>query len=679
VPGVKLYAVDAENELGAGDELGNLAADAVRLNTGTTMAKHKLKPGVEEYSFMQSMDPAALRRFLSDRDLLGPDGMLKETARLIVGGFGLSLIDQLIALHEFMGLFEAVEGSHGGDWRINPAALEKYEGALVVVSNTGASVPPRLTGKSPQWTQRDEPLGTARELHAAYLHENGEKVFTDWEDIIKASVARTLDTTPQKLQYAGMGVDQRLAAQLQSTLKYEAALVAASRRPSGPAKTVAYEEAARQEESAFRQAYFGSTIGIGMARDAGKVVDELAKAAPYTSKERLGTYLTLNAQLAGLTQKKEGSLPENKPLVAMYDKRMSYVTASPSKVWPLLPRLFGFEDHGTPGHPEVVKGPAICRAVLGSYGNITHVKRGADKPLQLIADGSTFDAFIVSPTFDRGAEPAVAGLAGHIEPVHPSLPTIGTVTHNRRLRAPGGAATHVEDYSLNGKGAFVPGTASKIGGFGYDVNNRESATALAPGLAYRRFAAEHLKAAGIEDAYDQVEMLYREHLPTDEVYAAEVEQFRRDFFSMQQKAMLARNASTAAHGNAVEFAQIVDAGRPGDLTESHRALLQGVLGPAGMRAGMTAAEFRRNFAAAEDPALEKARRYADASISFGEEVEKAVAFNPASRERFYARFANVPDYIHKAVYEQALQIALKHLAERKATTQVNGHAPNGDH
>jgi len=192
------------------ESVGTLTGDVVRLNTGTTVASPISDAAVLAYSFIQPMDDKALDRFLESRDLLDSDGRLKEGATLALGGSGLSAYDQVLALQGSMNLFESDPNSRIG-YRITDEARRKYAGAITFISNTeGKWIPPRHVGKAAQWDQRTNGLVGTEELHAAFLHDKGQKVFTDWNDVVMGSIALALNMTPKAIADSGLSTKDLL-------------------------------------------------------------------------------------------------------------------------------------------------------------------------------------------------------------------------------------------------------------------------------------------------------------------------------------------------------------------------------------------------------------------------------------------------------------------------------------
>ena len=135
------------------------------------------------------------------------------------------------------------------------------------------------------------------------------------------------------------------------------------------------------------------------------------------------------------------------------------------------------------------------------------------------------------------------------------------------------------------------------------------------GFAYRRMAVAHLEAAGIENPLETLESLYREFLPSESEYEAEVRTFEKDYQEAMRK---------AAYFRAIEEA-----------------------------AGEDAKEFGRLYAFGADE--EGRRRYGGAR--YAELVGKIPAYSPPSAEEYYARFDDHPPAIHEQVYRKAFDLA----------------------
>jgi len=276
----------------------------------------------------------------------------------------------------------------------------------------------------------------------------------------------------------------------------------------------------------------------------------------------------------------------------------------------------------------------------------------------------------------------IASLGGQVEPAHPQLPDLPQVTTNRRIVTKGGEPSHVEDFSLNGKGDTVPGTRAKVNVFATDVNNRESATDVAPALAYRRFAAEHLAAVGVPNAVERVEALYAKHVAgIDETdYDQEVARFRPHLDILQNAASLVRAAGTVDDGDGAKFASIfsdpvVKSLQSGSSVRARAQLLEPLLQPK-MEAVANEGDLQLTIESIDSTVDEATRKTAESarvvSGAFADDVAKREAFNPASLDDFMKKFVDLPMQVHEAVYKEALELALNHARGGSTTAEPSG-------
>jgi len=621
------------------DESSSIKADSVILNTGMTLTSPVSDPEVLRHAHVAPM--GALTGFLQAQELLDSQGKLKVRRelrddreagiKLALGGTGLSAMDQILALQPVMDLFEPDPGSNLG-YRVSETAKQKYAGALTFISTTeGKWVPPRHVSKDCAWTQATDGLANSHEVHVALLHGKGEKLFTDYHDVMRASIACALGITLEQVDEAGLSTPELLRAQ-HARSQFHLHKLAES----------ALAESMQTLEGAKRQAYLQAILGLGMERDLDAAIHGMERDAPLSFLGRFG-YQMHRAQVAGLTGPQTPAT--NEDLLAAFGEWMAHITSSPVQVQSMA-------------HLLVEAG--IASHVQGTYSALAPNDDTDGRPLQFTAkngEAATFDAFIVSPTPHR-AEQTLQSLAGQVEPVHPLLPELGKVTSNRRIVAKGGQPSRVEDYSLNGKGAFVPGTRRLAGAFAIDVNNRESATDVAPGLAYRSMAAEHLAAVGVPNPLDEVDKLYLKYLPGDKEFAKEAATFEPHYRSLTTKAAFVRPADHASDGDAVEFASLLSKVRSGSRVRAQGALLEPVLQPAFDRAkGVPTTGVSR--AAAE--------RFRGPSEQFGDAMASREPYAPASRDDYFARFVDMPMHVHEAVYKEAFEKAMSMAASRKTT------------
>ena len=528
----EVTAVDASPPLGARvltssptREDGFIEADLVRMNTGTTLGS-PLTPEqdeVKERSYIGPMCRRKLRAFLDSKALLDERGRLKPGTRVLTGGSGLSLYDQLLVLGSFMDLTEIDESSPKG-WKITEYAKRHHQGAILITSNNdGKWISPRHA-HAPTWTQKLKPISNSREQHALFLHNQSEEIYMAWQDICVASIAAANGMTPAQVRHEGLNTQQLMDLQKAENTKHFNA---------------SPKEKTRTLYGARREAYLGTVLGMGLEPDPGKSVKALEEAAPLTYKGRWG-YMIHRAQVCAITDPDAPISRNNQKLIAVHNERFQDVTASPAIIHSLAAELV---DAG------------IARYVPGSYRDIAVAADGSPRALVFkdkTGAESLHDFFLVSPTFKLTDSPAEMSLQGQVEPLDAKAPQIARVGGNRLMRDPDKNPVNVESYSIAGKGIRRT-DGSFVGTYAYDTNNRESAVQVAPGLAYRRLAIQLLAAAGRLDPVGEVETMYRDLYPAEDAYREEVESFRGDFESAMVKAALVRKAEELAGGDPEAF------------------------------------------------------------------------------------------------------------------------------
>ncbi|RJF96811.1 hypothetical protein D3870_20720 [Noviherbaspirillum cavernae] len=630
----------------SGGAARRLMANALVLNTGTTVQNPISDPNVRKHTFSAPMDQTAVSEFLKNKGLLDDEGQLKEGVKLAVGGTGLSLYDQLITLQPSMKLMERDESSPFG-YKLTDSAKEKYQGALTVISNTpGKWIPPRHANNA-QWTQEKAALTTPEELHAMLLHKDGCEIYDASFKLAIASVANTLGITPKQVTQSGLTTKELLLAQGASTEQHVAKLAEASHL-EGEAREQALKEATWTLEGARRQAFLSTMLGLGMTSDIPKTIQRMEELAPHTFKGRSG-YLIERAQPAGVTSPETAAHESNREQMNALTVATNDITASPWRVHELGVMLME---------------AGIIKYESGSYNNLKADEN--DQQLSFTPHGEgaevkQFDAFIVSPTFNRKAEPALQSLTGQVKPIDPSIPDLPDVTSNRMLLSPNGKPVNVQDYGYNGTGDAHPKTKSKIGLKAYDVNNRDSAYDVSPGLALRRMARAHLNAAGLNLGSDEIiESFYRRHAHvTDKSYSEETAKFKEHFTNAMDKAAFVNAVENAVEqipaplrelkGNifstSIEEFSHTQAGREKAIivgrTENPQSLKD--LTPE----EFVAARRQRLFAEAMD----------DFDATRGTDRGNLPKFEPASKESYFKRYIDYPMHVHEAVYQEALKHA----------------------
>lgn len=616
----------------SGEPRGEMSADTVRLNTGTTLQSPITDPAVIPHAFVQAMDPQALKHFLESKQLLDDAGQLKPGVKLALGGTGLSAYDALLALQDVMPVFVRDGGPLG--YRVDDEAARKYAGAITFISNTpGKWVPPRHA-HDPAWRQQTDPLGSIEEQHALFLHQQGEEVFKSWALLVDASIAIAHGVLPDEVRRPGMSTPQLLKAQ-QAASHTRAAKLLEAKGLQGDAKRRVLDEATQTLDGACRQADLATILGLGMERDPGAAVRRMETLAPSTFAGRSG-YLVHRAQLKGISEPQTPVAKDNAALLKRFETMMAHITASPMQVHAAAGLLF---DAG------------IARYLAGSYAEF-RAGSGAS-PLSFRAADETqagFDAVIVSPVFSRTAESALGSLGGQVLPADEDLPSLGQVAANRKVLDRRGRPTSVEDYSLNGKGAAPPGSRSKVNVFATDVNNRESAVDVTPGLALRRMAQAHLAAAGFDDPLGEVERLYLAHLPAEKDHGDEVARFAPHFDRAMNKAVLVDVARQGVDGDAQVFKSLADSA----ATRSGSSVK--------MRAALFDAPFRADVR--KDPTVDpqELRRHRVLSRHYADALAQKPVFDPAGRLPYHQRFVDMPFDVHQKVYQAAYEMAVDRLS-----------------
>lgn len=593
LPHTEVIDVDTSCPLGsklavkgpAGAAEKSIDADVVRLNTGTQLASplNGAQQDIVEHSYIGPMSGDRLAAFLAEKGLLDDRGRLKPGTKVLTGGTSLSLYDQLLALERVMKLTEIDAKSPLG-YRITEDAKEKYRDAILITSRTeGKWISPKHS-QGAAWNQELAPVGSAREQHAMFLHNQGEELFKAWQDICVATVAAATGRTTATVKNEGMTTSGVLALQKEENDKH---LRASSRDED---KTL---------YGARRQAYLSSMVGLGLERDFRGAAADLSEKAPLTYAGRAGMLIS-RAQTSAITDPNSSASRRNRPLMDVYATRMQDIQGSPTTIQALAQELI---DAG------------IASYTVGSYDGIRVDKSG--KRLVFIdgkGERTEHDFFLVSPVFNREANPVERSLAGKVDPIDARIPSAGRMGANRMLLRPDGAPLSVESYGLGASGVR-PDEKSVLGLYAHDIAHKASGAQVATGLACRRLAEQHLAAAGRLDPVGDVEAIYQALLAGMETdYNVEVEKFRGAFDEGMQKAAFLRVAARMATGPA---------------------------------------EYRELYQAADDPQ----RRAELGGEAYRQEVQQIPAFNPPSCREYFGRFVDFTDRIHQQVYEKAFEEA----------------------
>ena len=573
---------------------GSIDADLVRLNTGTPTASPlgEAQADVSRHAYIGPMSLEKLKPLLERKGLLDDNGRIKPGTRVLTGGTGLSLYDQLLLLDRAMGLTEVDDGSPLG-YRVSESAKENHRGSILIASRTpGKWVSPNHA-LSVAWNQHLDPVSNAREQHALFLHNQGEEVYGAWQDICVATIAAATGRAPSEVRDEGASTEALLARQQQENLRHLEA-------PGSDADKTMY--------GARRQAYLSTKVGMGLERDFRKAAVTMGEAAPLTFAGRAGL-LMLRGQMSAITDPDSPISENNEKLMEVFTSRMQDAASSPVPIHALA-------------HALVEAG--IARHTTGSYEDI-----GVDESGQRLCfsdsngQRSEHDFFLVSPTFQREANPVERSLAGQVAPLDPKTPSAGRLGPNRTLSRQDDVPLSIESYGMSGFGVRR-NERSTVGFYFPDLIHKASCARLAADLAYKRLAEQHLAAAGSLDPVGDVDAMYREvYADVEEAYRAEVETFRGDYQEAMQKAAFLKSVE----------------GRASDPSE-----------------------FRELYEAAGDPE----RRRELGGDAYLQALQEIPAFNPPGSKAYFGRFVDFPNQVHRDVYARALGQARDALSARQS-------------
>ena len=144
-----------------------------------------------------------------------------------------------------------------------------------------------------------------------------------------------------------------------------------------------------------------------------------------------------------------------------------------------------------------------------------------------------------------------------------------------------------------------------------------------PGYIYREFAEEHLAVAGFMDPVSVVNQIYQDHLPSEEQYNHEIEQFRSHYRSVMEKAVYLGIIEELAGDDAVRYKALYEQGRT----------------PEG--------------------------RLANGGDVYKEAIAQIPEYKPGTKEDFLFRFDDFPEQIHEAVYKKAIVMAKDNLRDSR--------------
>ena len=609
-----------------------VTGDMMRLVTGTFPQKPVTNAGVLNRTYCDWMNQENLHEFFDQLGLIGGNGRLIPGVKLLVGGSGLSTLDELIALsgEQVMDLVEPVLDSSGQKmdpesvtgYQVREQTRKDYQGAIRILSSRKLKLIEPRHSTLLDWVPEMEPLGNTKELHALFLHNQAEQFFEDWMTLIIASAARALNTVPDDVinkviktatGYQDLRTTEQLAAKHYGESEQYGEVFRQAELATDPEERERlFYHAGLTRPGIMRSAIISTMFGLGMSRDIGATLAEMNEKAPFTYKGRGNTYLYRRAAASALTQSgtemtKGG---KNRAHIHRIEEYRQHFAGSPYRIQSLFHRLF---ETGIATYQE------------GDYNDITASPDGS----KLILEGEEFDAFVVSPRFGRNQDPVIKSLNDQVMPVTESqgleaghgVAHLPRMAHHRLVYTRDGVLSHLEDQSLNTLGLRNPAGGSFVAMTAFDLNNRRSAYEDAPMLAVRRFAIEHLAAAGIEDPLAVVESLYGALLPAEEQYKSEVEQFSSHYYEAKEKAA---------------YLEVIK-NKYGRKPEDYLRYTQPEY--------VKSSEARRTHGG---------QPYDDRRDAIPE-------YQPPSREVYFERFIDSPMHIHETVYKQALGMARKHL------------------
>jgi hypothetical protein len=614
-------AVTTQDARTGGSKL--VKADAIKLFTGTTLKPPQVHPTVATMMYCDIMTPQKIREFLSARGLLSHN-RLKVGSRVLIGGSNLSAIDTMVALEPFMGLVEENSASPGG-YCINENAAREYAGAITFVSRTDCSFAIPRVSFGEGWRQEHDAFGTSKHQHALFLHEHGQDLFSAWTAIQKAGIARTNGILPSQVYPKYGDTKAQLAGMYEASKIYfenmERAGQAEQSNGADSKEAIHYlDKATHSLYGARMQAALNRIDGYGMERDLNNVRESMSEFAPLTWGGRNGLAI-VKAQLAVVTNPAFAGEKSNDAIYKDWMRHEMDVSGSPPAMHSLVAKL---SEAG------------VVNFVTADYADIEPAP--SNDALRLNSD--RFDAFLVSPVFNRDAEDTAQAFAGQVLPAHPDLGMHAIVGKNRAVVSKGGELSNVEDYGLSGCGTKIQhkdGSRSHLNAYAVDINAISSALATMPSVAMRMAAAAHLTAAGVENPWGKLHQFVDECKPSIEDYDAEVAKFAPIFKEAHELALFYGLIEQSSNGNPAVFAKGYDAS---GTKESRDELIH---------------ELGRSKCTRT---LEAKRQYDNAILSIP-------TFIPPSRDDYFARFVDTTEKEDIAIYERALELArdkLKHLS-----------------
>lgn len=220
-------------------------------------------------------------------------------------------------------------------------------------------------------------------------------------EMIIASVARAHGKVPGAVEMRTSSTKEELAFQYEQWKTYVSKLNAAGQRRNKNRCSQLLEEAQQTMFGVLRQGAFGFQLGFGIEPDRRATVCELERDAPLTFKGRHGRIREV-AIAAGLTETEYAEKHENKSAYEKWLKLNGAMIASPAYVHAEVSMLF---EAGTGTHKT------------GAFADIS---LSGDQRKLKFKDGR-YDAFLVSRTFSRTADPLTSSMSREVQPIDENI------------------------------------------------------------------------------------------------------------------------------------------------------------------------------------------------------------------------------------------------------------------
>lgn len=527
-------------------------ADLLSLVTGTYSTTPNIDLGVAQLTYCKPMNITHLSKFFSKKGLMNNDTLIPG-ARLLVGGTGLSLFDELTVIGKLCNFFEEDPSSPVG-YSVTASSKQQYKNAITVVSSTrGKFVVPRHTFKhvpdhagSPEWQQESPAIGDTEELHAFWLHQYGQCVSREWKVFMDCAVARATGRVPDSIypENSNLSTKELAKVQYQETLIHMKHRAEAGRAGNNDALRMSLiKKASRTLYGARGQAASCTVNGYGFTFNTENTVQEMSKKAPLTWAGRQG-WIMIRAQSKAISDPAYPGLKENQ---ALHDNWMAYVRsiiASPPEIHSMFSLLV---DAGIASHR------------VAKYEDI----KVSSNSRSIILENDNFDAFVVSPVIKRNANPITSSLTRFGKSVDPHAPSYPCVQKCRQVVNYQDKTTTVRDFGLgaSGKRVFLSGKPPyMVGAFSPGVEDRSSCEEYSVSYALLFGVEAHLRAAGVFQPDFELRKLVVEVQPSAIDFEKEVKRFAPYFRSAMEKHAYLKLITKVAGNDAVLFKTLYDQG-----------------------------------------------------------------------------------------------------------------------